>query len=70
MNYVDMVDIEEVSVHELDVIMRRLRYGVHPVMFFYHFLIPGGGFHFGHFSYKDFGYFGSMHSYFLRVLCM
>ena len=45
-NYVDMVDIDEFSVHELDAIMKGFRYGVPPVIY-YHFLVPGGDFHFG-----------------------
>nr|KAJ0194242.1 hypothetical protein LSAT_V11C800412850 [Lactuca sativa] len=46
-NYVDMVDIDEFSVHELDAIMKGFRYGVPPVIY-YHFLVPGGDFHFNH----------------------
>ncbi|CAI9278342.1 unnamed protein product [Lactuca saligna] len=45
-NYVDMVDIDTFSVHELDAIMKGFRYGVPPVIY-YHFLVPGGDFHFG-----------------------
>ncbi|CAI9275207.1 unnamed protein product [Lactuca saligna] len=45
-NYVDMVDIDEFSVHELDAIMKGFRYGVPPIIY-YHFLVPGGDFHFG-----------------------
>ncbi|CAI9287655.1 unnamed protein product [Lactuca saligna] len=45
-NYVDMVDIDEFSVHELDAIMKGFRYGFPPVIY-YHFLVPGGDFHFG-----------------------
>nr|KAJ0196279.1 hypothetical protein LSAT_V11C700355580 [Lactuca sativa] len=45
-NYVDMVDIDEFSVHELVAIMKGFRYGVPPVIY-YHFLVPGGDFHFG-----------------------
>ncbi|CAI9284238.1 unnamed protein product [Lactuca saligna] len=45
-NYVDMVDIDEFSVYELDAIMKGFRYGVPPVIY-YHFLMPGGDFHFG-----------------------
>nr|KAJ0225055.1 hypothetical protein LSAT_V11C100025760 [Lactuca sativa] len=45
-NYFDMVDIDEFSVHELDAIMKGFRYGVPPVIY-YHFLVPGGDFHFG-----------------------
>nr|KAJ0220802.1 hypothetical protein LSAT_V11C200091720 [Lactuca sativa] len=45
-NYVDMVDIDEFLVHELDAIMKGFRYGVPPVIY-YHFLVPGGDFHFG-----------------------
>ena len=41
-----MVDIDEFSVHELDAIMKGFRYGVPPVIY-YHFLVPGGDFHFG-----------------------
>ncbi|CAI9301373.1 unnamed protein product [Lactuca saligna] len=44
-NYVDMVNIETFSVHELDIIMKGSRYGVPPVIY-YHFLVPGGDFHF------------------------
>ena len=42
MNYVDMVDIDEFSIHELDAIMRGLRYGMR-----YHFLVLNGNFQFG-----------------------
>ncbi|CAI9264749.1 unnamed protein product [Lactuca saligna] len=45
-NYVDMVDIYEFSVHELDAIMKGFRDGV-PPMISYHFLVPSGDFHFG-----------------------
>nr|KAJ0196564.1 hypothetical protein LSAT_V11C700369360 [Lactuca sativa] len=45
-NYVDMVDIDTFSVHELDGIMKGFSYGV-PPMIYYHFLVPGGDFHFG-----------------------
>nr|KAJ0184472.1 hypothetical protein LSAT_V11C900490150 [Lactuca sativa] len=45
-NYVDMVDIDEFSVHELDAIMKGFRYGVPPIIY-YHFPMPGGDFHFG-----------------------
>ncbi|CAI9277149.1 unnamed protein product [Lactuca saligna] len=45
-NYVDMVDIDEFSVHELDAITKGFRYGVLPVIY-YHFLVPSGDFHFG-----------------------
>ncbi|CAI9262195.1 unnamed protein product [Lactuca saligna] len=45
-NYVDMVDIDTFSVHELDAMMKGFRYGVPPVIY-YHFLVPGGDFHFG-----------------------
>nr|KAJ0216823.1 hypothetical protein LSAT_V11C300153230 [Lactuca sativa] len=41
-----MVDIDEFSVHELDAVMKGLRYGAPPVIY-YHFLVPGGDFHFG-----------------------
>ena len=41
-----MVDIDTFSVHELDAIMKGFRYGVPPVIY-YHFLVPGGDFHFG-----------------------
>ncbi|CAI9276922.1 unnamed protein product [Lactuca saligna] len=44
--YVDMVDIDEFSVHELDAIMKGFRCGFPPVIY-YHFLVPGGDFHFG-----------------------
>ncbi|CAI9287748.1 unnamed protein product [Lactuca saligna] len=45
-NYVDMVDLDDFSVHELDAIMKGFRYRVPPVIY-YHFLVPGGDFHFG-----------------------
>ncbi|KAL4578998.1 hypothetical protein LXL04_015133 [Taraxacum kok-saghyz] len=45
-NYVDMVDIDEFSIHDLDAIMRGLRYGVPPYIY-YHFLVPNGDFQFG-----------------------
>ncbi|KAL4554670.1 hypothetical protein LXL04_037271 [Taraxacum kok-saghyz] len=45
-NYVDMVDIYEFSIHDLDAIMRGLRYGVPPFIY-YHFLVPNGDFQFG-----------------------
>ncbi|CAI9294997.1 unnamed protein product [Lactuca saligna] len=45
-NYVVMVDIDRFSVHEMDVIVKGFRYGV-PPMIYYHFLVPGGDFHFG-----------------------
>ncbi|KAL4580718.1 hypothetical protein LXL04_016920 [Taraxacum kok-saghyz] len=45
-NYVDMVDIDEFSIHDLDAIMRGLRYVVPPYIY-YHFLVPNGDFQFG-----------------------
>ncbi|KAL4555620.1 hypothetical protein LXL04_038244 [Taraxacum kok-saghyz] len=45
-NYVDMVDIDEFSIHDLDAIMRGLRYAVPPYIY-YHFLVPNGDFQFG-----------------------
>ncbi|KAL4587589.1 hypothetical protein LXL04_000461 [Taraxacum kok-saghyz] len=45
-NYVDNVDIEEFSIFQLDVIMKGLCYKGTQVMY-YHFLVPGGDFHFG-----------------------
>ncbi|KAL4579977.1 hypothetical protein LXL04_016149 [Taraxacum kok-saghyz] len=45
-NYVDMVDIDEFFIHKLDAIMRGLRYGVPPFIY-YHFLVPNGDFQFG-----------------------
>ncbi|KAL4581198.1 hypothetical protein LXL04_017408 [Taraxacum kok-saghyz] len=45
-NYVDMVDIDEFSIHDLDAIMRGLRYGVPPFIY-YHFLVPNRDFQFG-----------------------
>ncbi|CAI9261810.1 unnamed protein product [Lactuca saligna] len=44
--YVDMVDIEEFSVHEMDAIMKGLGYSVPPVIY-YHFRLPKGDMHFG-----------------------
>nr|KAJ0227088.1 hypothetical protein LSAT_V11C100000450 [Lactuca sativa] len=44
--YVDMVDIEEFSIHEMDVIMKGLGYSVPPVIY-YHFRVPKGDMHFG-----------------------
>nr|KAJ0219497.1 hypothetical protein LSAT_V11C300137670 [Lactuca sativa] len=44
--YVDMVDIEEFSVHEMDAIMKGLGYSVPPVIY-YHFWLPKGDMHFG-----------------------
>ncbi|CAI9296420.1 unnamed protein product [Lactuca saligna] len=41
-----MVDIEEFSIHEMDVIMKGLRYSVPPVIY-YHFRVPKGDMHFG-----------------------
>ncbi|KAL4584618.1 hypothetical protein LXL04_009222 [Taraxacum kok-saghyz] len=45
-NYVDNVDIEEFSIFQLDAIMKGLCYKGTQVMY-YHFLVPGGDFHFG-----------------------
>ena len=44
--YVDMVDIEEFSIHEMDAIMKGLGYSVLPVIY-YHFRVPKGDMHFG-----------------------
>lgn len=44
--YVDLVDIDEFSIHEMDAIMKGLGYSVPPVIY-YHFLVPNGDFHFG-----------------------
>ncbi|CAI9288241.1 unnamed protein product [Lactuca saligna] len=44
--YVDMVDIEEFSIHEMDAIMKGLGYSVPPVIY-YHFRVPKGDMHFG-----------------------
>ncbi|CAI9259243.1 unnamed protein product [Lactuca saligna] len=44
--YVDMVDIEEFSIHEMDAIMKGLGYSIPPVIY-YHFRVPKGDMHFG-----------------------
>ncbi|CAI9273386.1 unnamed protein product [Lactuca saligna] len=44
--YVDMVDIEEFSIHEMDAIMNGLGYSVPPVIYC-HFRVPKGDMHFG-----------------------
>ncbi|CAI9285051.1 unnamed protein product [Lactuca saligna] len=44
--YIDMVDIEEFSVHEMDAIMKGLGYSVPPVIY-YHFQLPKRDMHFG-----------------------
>nr|KAJ0211116.1 hypothetical protein LSAT_V11C400180490 [Lactuca sativa] len=44
--YIDMVDIEEFSVHEMDAIMKGLGYSDPPVIC-YHFRFPKGDMHFG-----------------------
>nr|KAJ0222891.1 hypothetical protein LSAT_V11C200090640 [Lactuca sativa] len=44
--YVDMVDIEEFSIHEMNAIMKGLGYSVPPVIY-YHFRVPKGDMHFG-----------------------
>ncbi|XP_052624988.1 uncharacterized protein LOC128132450 [Lactuca sativa] len=44
--YFDVVDIDEFSVHELDLIMRELGYDGTEIMY-YHFRLPNEGFDFG-----------------------
>ncbi|CAI9279862.1 unnamed protein product [Lactuca saligna] len=44
--YVDIVDIEEFSIHEMDAIMKGLGFSVPPVIY-YHFRVPKGDMHFG-----------------------
>lgn len=44
--HIDMVDIDEFSMHEMDAIMAELGYTVPPVIY-YHFRLPNGDFDFG-----------------------
>ncbi|KAL4585262.1 hypothetical protein LXL04_009878 [Taraxacum kok-saghyz] len=44
-DYVDFVDMDEFSVHELDYMMQQLCYEVPPIIY-YHFQIPNGDFDF------------------------
>nr|KAJ0208196.1 hypothetical protein LSAT_V11C500275290 [Lactuca sativa] len=44
--YVDMVDIEEFSIHKMDAIMKGLGYSVPPFIY-YHFRVPKGDIDFG-----------------------
>ncbi|KAL4555657.1 hypothetical protein LXL04_038284 [Taraxacum kok-saghyz] len=46
MDYVNFIDMDEFSVHELDYMMQQLGYEVPPVIY-YHFQIPNGDFDFG-----------------------
>ncbi|CAI9295182.1 unnamed protein product [Lactuca saligna] len=39
--YVDMVDIEEFSIHEMDAIMKGLGYSVPPVIYYHFFSAKG-----------------------------
>ncbi|KAL4585616.1 hypothetical protein LXL04_010239 [Taraxacum kok-saghyz] len=45
-DYVNFIDMDEFSVHELDYMMQQLGYEVPPVIY-YHFQIPNGDFDFG-----------------------
>ena len=47
MNYVDNVDTDEFSIHDLDAIMKGLGYHGDSLIIYYHFLIPNGDFLFG-----------------------
>jgi hypothetical protein len=46
-NYIDLIDIEKFSIHELDAIMLRLDYTERGKAIYYHYLEPGSNLDFG-----------------------